>query len=72
MLRALMRDNNSTRWSFGLKFVQISKNNSYHSTIQCTPYYVTLGRIVKLGLSGCNILRELLDKLSTEEDIEKI
>ncbi|CAF1019989.1 unnamed protein product [Brachionus calyciflorus] len=38
MLRAWMRDNNSTRWSLGLKFVQMAKNNSFHRTIDCPPY----------------------------------
>ena len=41
MLQLWMTDNNTTKWSLGLKFVQMTKNNSYHSTIECSPYYAT-------------------------------
>ena len=72
MLRAWMSDNNSTRWSLGLKFVQMAKNNSFHRTIDCTPYYAKFGREMKLGLAGTNIPKELLDKLSSAEELEKV
>ena len=72
MLSLWMRDNNSLNWPFGLKFVQMHKNNSNHTTIKCSPYYATFGEDMKFGLSSTPIPAEILAKLTSEEELEKV
>lgn len=72
MLSNWMEDNKTKNWSLGLKFVQMSKNNSYHRTINCTPYYATFGREMNYGIGSTNIPKELLANIATEEELEKV
>ncbi|CAF1016668.1 unnamed protein product [Brachionus calyciflorus] len=71
MLRLWMRENQSTNWALGLKFVQLQKNTSYHSTIGCTPYFATFRREIKFGLESSLIPKEILLKLTTEEELQQ-
>ena len=43
-LKIWMRENNTTRWSVGLKFVQWQINISSHETIKNSPFKVTFGK----------------------------
>ena len=70
-LHLWMSDNKTTKWSLGLKFVQISKNNSYHSTIKCSPFYATFGKEMSNGLYSTVIPKEILEKLITEEELQE-
>ena len=42
-LACWMRDNNSTKWSEALRFIQYSKNRCHHSGIGRTPYEAVFG-----------------------------
>ena len=66
-----MEDNQSTKWSLGLKFVQMTENNSNHRTIQCTPYFAKFGKDMPNGLSSTIFPKEILEKLSSEEDLQQ-
>ena len=70
MLQLWMSDNNTTHWVLGLRFVQITKSNSYHSTIECSPYFATFGREMSNGLESTIIPKEILNKLLTEEELQ--
>ena len=72
MLSLWMTDNNSKNWALGLKFVQMQKNNSYHTTIKCTPYYATFGLEFKFALNSSKIPREILEKLTEEEELQQV
>lgn len=72
MLRAWMEDNKSTRWSIGCYFVQWQKNSSFHRTIGRSPYRALFGCDPKVGLSSSGISKGLLEKISTEEDLEEV
>ena len=37
MLATWMRTNKSKKWSIGIKFVQLKKNQCHHTGIKCTP-----------------------------------
>jgi len=38
MLMTCMRDNNTSKWSEGLRFIQLMKNRAYHKGIKRLPY----------------------------------
>ena len=67
-----MRDNRTTKWASGLKFVQWSKNNRHHSGIKSTPYSALFSHEPQLGLSTSTIPKELIDRIETEEDLEAL
>lgn len=50
MLFSWMTDNETSKWSEGLNFVQFSKNNAYHSGINRTPYEALFGHRARVGL----------------------
>jgi hypothetical protein len=50
MLATWMRENRSTKWSLGSKFVQLKKNHTYHKGNKKTPYETTFGITISLGL----------------------
>ncbi|CAF0998998.1 unnamed protein product [Brachionus calyciflorus] len=72
MLSLWMKDNKSTNWSLGLKFVQMTKNNSYHRIIKCTPYFATFGKEMNYGVGISSIPKDLLSHISTEEELEQL
>jgi hypothetical protein len=70
MLSGWLKDNETTKWSEGLRFVQFMKNRSYHSGIRRSPYEAVFGQPVKLGLKTSKIPEDILPNLRTEEDLE--
>ena len=60
MVTLWCKDNNSTKWSIGMKFVQFQKNKSYHSGLGCSPYEALFGHPAKVGLANTLIPTELL------------
>ena len=69
MLCSWLEDNNSRKWSEGLRFVQIMKNRAYHSGINCTPYEAMFGTKLKVGLRSF-IPTDVLPDINCEEDLE--
>jgi hypothetical protein len=69
MLATWMRENKSTKWSIGIKFVQLKKNHSYHTGIKCTPYKAVFGIDTPLGLSSTSIPIEEWSKLDTAKQL---
>lgn len=43
ILRAMIEDNDTRKWSDSLPFVQFTKNTIYHQSIKRTPYIVMFG-----------------------------
>ena len=64
IMRAWMIDNQSTKWSEGLRFCQFQKDSSLHSGIR--PFEVLFGRKASVGLSRSNFPSAVLGKLHTE------
>jgi len=70
MVHAWMADNKSTRWSEGLCFVQMQKNNSFHQGIQQSPFEALFGRKAQWGLTTPLLPASISAALRTEEDVE--
>ncbi|XP_030765493.1 KRAB-A domain-containing protein 2-like [Sitophilus oryzae] len=73
-LVAWMRDNKTSSWSLGLKFVQWGINTTYHDAIKMEPNKAMFGQPTKLGL-GSKIPQEFLAAISngiTEENMDEI
>ena len=69
-LTAWMRDNNTSRWTHGLLFVQWSLNTTFHDAIKIIPYKALFGMKPKIGL-GTRVPKELLQNIKTgiEEEV---
>ncbi|XP_064120902.1 KRAB-A domain-containing protein 2-like [Macrobrachium nipponense] len=65
-LKIWMRENNSKKWSIGLKFVQWQVNISKHETTKAT-----FGEEPSVGLSSTNLPESVLDGICYEEDLDK-
>jgi hypothetical protein len=71
MLRCWLQDNNTNKWSVGLKFVQFQKNRAIHSGIGRSPYEALFGRPAKVGLNSSSITKEDLKTFDDENDLLK-
>ena len=69
ILACWMKDNNSTQWSQGLRFVQWKKNTRFHSGIGRTPYEAMYGQKARLGVDANSVPEEVLDGMQTEEQL---
>ncbi|KAL4092220.1 hypothetical protein QTP88_026758 [Uroleucon formosanum] len=72
ILRAMMLDKNTTKWSEALPFVQFSKNTAYHEGIKQTLYEAMFGNVAKRGLATSSLPREQIKDIETEEQFEQI
>ncbi|XP_064106794.1 KRAB-A domain-containing protein 2-like [Macrobrachium nipponense] len=69
ILACWMKNNNTTQWSNGLRFVQWQKNTRFHSGIGRTPYEAMYGEKAHLGISAVNIPEEIMEGMETEEQL---
>ncbi|XP_043475014.1 KRAB-A domain-containing protein 2-like [Leptopilina heterotoma] len=67
MLAVWMKDNKTTKWAEGLKFIQFSKNRALHSGIKQAPYKAMFGCDAKIGLSTSTLPCEVIKNISTED-----
>ncbi|XP_076045792.1 KRAB-A domain-containing protein 2-like [Oratosquilla oratoria] len=65
-----MRENNSRKWSVGLKFVQWQVNISHHETTGHSPFKITFGQDPQVGLGSSILPSTVLCNIFTEEDLE--
>lgn len=70
ILATWLQDNKTKKWSEGLKFVQLMKNQSLHHGIKCSPYEAMFGCSTKIGLKSSVLPISIINKLKTEEDLE--
>ncbi len=66
-----MRENKTTNWVEGLRFVQIKKNRCLNSGIGCSPYAAMFGCDLREGLSDTVLPVEVVRGISTEEELEE-
>ncbi|CAH0562960.1 unnamed protein product [Brassicogethes aeneus] len=69
-LASWMKDNNSTKWSEGLGFVQFYKNRCFHSGIGRSPYEALFGVPCRDGLNDLPVSSEKIRMLKSEEYLE--
>ena len=70
-LACWMKENNKKKWSSGLKYVQLAKNNRFHSGINTTPYAAMFSQETN-GLKSLNLPNGILERLESEEDLEAV
>jgi hypothetical protein len=71
-LGAWMKTNNSKRWGLGCKLVMWRYNTQHHRTVNDTPYHLVYGQHPRVGLSGLPISEDVLNRLSTEADLNHV
>jgi hypothetical protein len=69
MITSWCSDNKTPKWSRALMFVQYSKNVSHHSGIGMSPFKAMFGCSQKVGLSSTKLPEEIIETISTEEDL---
>lgn len=72
MLITWMQDRKSSHWSEGLRFIQLMKNETYHSGIKMTPHEALFGTKIKLGLSEDILSDNAAQNIDSEEDLREI
>ncbi|XP_074039518.1 uncharacterized protein [Leptinotarsa decemlineata] len=72
MLSTWLENNQTNKWSEGLRFIQFAKNRAYHSGIKCSPYEAMFGVPAKIGLRTSSLPDDVLENISTEEDLEEL
>lgn len=70
-LRAWIVNNESPKWSEGLRFVQYQKNCSLHSGIKQTLFEVLFGRKIKAGVSASVLPSLITATLDLEEEVKE-
>ncbi|KAL4089899.1 hypothetical protein QTP88_024835 [Uroleucon formosanum] len=66
-----MRDNNTLKWSKGLRFIQVMKNRANHKNIKRSPYEALFGCKMKVGLETLFLPADILKDLNNEESLLK-
>ena len=69
ILACWQKDNNTTKWSEGLRFVQWQKNTRFHAGIGRTPYEAMFGEKPHLGITATNLPEDIEKGLETEEQL---
>jgi hypothetical protein len=69
ILTAWLADNKTTKWSDGLKYVQVKKNRSFHRGINRSPYEAMFGCPQRIGLADSDVPTDLLETVTSEEDL---
>ncbi|XP_043485342.1 KRAB-A domain-containing protein 2-like [Leptopilina heterotoma] len=72
MLAVWMKDNKTTKWAEGLKFIQFMKNRSLHSGTKQAPYKAMFGTDPKVGLSTSKLPSDVIKKIRTEDDLQDV
>ncbi|XP_023211979.1 KRAB-A domain-containing protein 2-like [Centruroides sculpturatus] len=72
MLSTWMETNQLSKWSEGLRFIQVKKNRAYHEGIKCSPYEAMFGCSMKMGLATSAIPSDMIRVIRSEEDLEKL
>ncbi|XP_023212590.1 KRAB-A domain-containing protein 2-like, partial [Centruroides sculpturatus] len=72
MISCWLKDNHSTKWSEGLRYVQFVKNRAYHSGIKQLPYKAMFGVKPRVGLSTTSLPPEIIKDIQDEDDVQKL
>jgi hypothetical protein len=71
MVIAWQQQNNTKKWSEGLRFVQFQKNSCHHQGIKRSPYNAMFGMDPKLGLKDCRLPPAIVDKITNEDELQE-
>jgi hypothetical protein len=66
------QDNKTSKWSEGLRFVQLMKNRAHHSGIKRSPYEALFGSRLKVGLTTSSLPHNVLETINDEEELQEV
>lgn len=69
IIYAWMEENQSRKWSEGLRFCQFAKNSAYHAGIKQPPYEAMFGKKVSLGLKMSFLPNDIINNVNDENDL---
>lgn len=69
MLAKWMSDNKTGNWCVGLKIVQNAYNNIVHPGMECSPYELMFGTVLRSGLIVPQLPANVISTLTSEEDV---
>jgi hypothetical protein len=69
MIVSWMRENDTTKWAAGLKFIQFQKNRRFHEGIKRSPHEAMFGSPPKVGLATSKLPNEILNVIEKEEEL---
>jgi hypothetical protein len=67
-----MKDNHSTNWSNGLRYVQFMKNRSLHTGIKQSLYKVMFGIESRVGLTTSVLPSAVIKNIHDEDELQKV
>ena len=67
-----MADNETNKRSECLRFIQLMKDQSYHSGIKRSPYEAMFGSAAKVGLASSRVPKEIIPSISSEDDLRSV
>ena len=71
-LKIWMKENKSSQWSIGLKFVQWQINISRHETVKNSPFKIMFGEEPMIGLASTVVPPSMHEKIQSEEDLDEV
>ncbi|GBM70391.1 hypothetical protein AVEN_226387-1 [Araneus ventricosus] len=72
MLASWMKDNQTTKWSNGLRFVKLMKNRALHPGIKQSPYKAMFGIEPTVGLTTSTLPSNIIKNIQDEDELQKI
>ncbi|XP_039312990.1 KRAB-A domain-containing protein 2-like [Solenopsis invicta] len=72
MLASWLKDNNTTKWLNGFKFVQFMKNRALHFGIKQSPYKAMFGIEPRVGLTTSSLPSDMITNIHDENDLQNI
>ncbi|XP_055932280.1 KRAB-A domain-containing protein 2-like [Argiope bruennichi] len=72
MLASWMKDNKTTKWSYGLRFVQFMKNRALHSGIKQSPYKAMFGIEPRVGMTTSTLPSDIIKTIEDEDELQKM
>ncbi|CAG5027459.1 unnamed protein product [Parnassius apollo] len=72
MISSCLKDNDLTKWSEGLRYVQFMKNRVIHSGIKQSTYRALFGIEPRVELSSSSLPQEIINDIRDEDDLKII
>jgi hypothetical protein len=71
-LGAWMTGNNTRRWSVGCRLMMWRYNTQQHRTVRDVPYRLVFGQQPHVEIAGLHLEQDLLDRLATEVNLNRV
>ncbi|XP_055932024.1 uncharacterized protein LOC129962302 [Argiope bruennichi] len=72
MLASWMKDNETAKWPYALRFVQFMKIRALHSGIKQSPYKAMFGIEPRVGMTISTLPSDIIKTIEDEDELQKI